>query len=123
MPRFCSSTPRESVAIAERMRFDVWCAFISIWFLVVYCPIAHMVWSSEGWLFKSSAIDFAGGLVVHMSSGFSALVAALMLGKRVGLGNRPCAANGRCGTTRRARHQQRCKDENGNGCRLKARHT
>jgi len=78
-------------AIAERMRFDVWCAFISIWFLVVYCPIAHMVWSSEGWLFKSSAIDFAGGLVVHMSSGFSAIVAAIMLGKRVGLGKEPMA--------------------------------
>jgi len=78
-------------AIAERMRFDVWCAFISLWFLAVYCPIAHMVWSSEGWLFKSSAIDFAGGLVVHMSSGFSAIVAAIMLGKRVGLGKEPMA--------------------------------
>ena len=76
-------------AIAERMKFSVWCAFITIWFLVVYCPIAHMVWSSEGWIFKASAIDFAGGLVVHMSSGFSALVAALMLGKRYGLGKDP----------------------------------
>src|SRR6187431_1279123 len=76
-------------AIAERMRFDVWCAFISLWFLVVYCPIAHMVWSSEGWLFKSSAIDFAGGLVVHMSSGFSALVCALFLGPRRGFGKEP----------------------------------
>ena len=78
-------------AIAERMRFEVWCAFIAIWLLVVYCPIAHMVWSSEGWIFKSGAIDFAGGLVVHMSSGFSALVAALVLGKRVGLGKEPMA--------------------------------
>src|SRR5262249_28453135 len=51
-------------AIAERMRFSVWCAFITLWFLLVYCPIAHMVWSSEGWIFKASAIDFAGGLVV-----------------------------------------------------------
>ena len=76
-------------AIAERMKFGVWVAFITIWFLVVYCPIAHMVWSSEGWIFKASAIDFAGGLVVHMSSGFSALVAALMLGKRYGLGRDP----------------------------------
>src|SRR5258706_2824816 len=76
-------------AIAERMRFDVWCAFIAIWLLVVYCPIAHMVWSSEGWLFKSGAIDFAGGLVVHMSSGFSAIVAALLLGKRRGFGKDP----------------------------------
>ncbi len=78
-------------AIAERMRFGVWCAFIAIWFLVVYCPIAHMVWSSEGWILKASAIDFAGGLVVHMSSGFSALVAALILGKRQGLGREPMA--------------------------------
>jgi Amt family ammonium transporter len=76
-------------AIAERMKFGVWCAFITIWFLAVYCPIAHMVWGSEGWIFKAGAIDFAGGLVVHMSSGFSALVAALMLGKRRGLGHEP----------------------------------
>ena len=76
-------------AIAERMRFGVWTAFITLWLLLVYCPIAHMVWSSEGWLFKSGAIDFAGGLVVHMSSGFSAIVAAVMLGKRRGLGKEP----------------------------------
>jgi Amt family ammonium transporter len=71
------------------MRFDVWCAFIAAWLLLVYCPIAHMVWSSEGWIFKASAIDFAGGLVVHMSSGFSAIVAAIMLGKRRGFGHDP----------------------------------
>jgi Amt family ammonium transporter len=76
-------------AVAERMKFGAWVAFITIWFLVVYCPIAHMVWSAEGWIFKASAIDFAGGLVVHMSSGFSALVAALLLGKRYGLGKDP----------------------------------
>jgi ammonium transporter, Amt family len=76
-------------AIAERMRFDVWCAFITIWLLTVYCPLAHMVWSAEGWIFKSGAIDFAGGLVVHMSSGFSAIVAAVMLGKRAGFGRDP----------------------------------
>jgi Amt family ammonium transporter len=76
-------------AIAERMRFGVWVAFITIWLLVVYCPIAHMVWSSEGWIFKAGAIDFAGGLVVHMSSGFSALVAAIMLGRRRGFGRDP----------------------------------
>jgi Amt family ammonium transporter len=76
-------------AIAERMKFSVWIAFITIWLLAVYCPIAHMVWSAEGWIFKSSAIDFAGGLVVHMSSGFSAIVAAVMLGKRRGFGKEP----------------------------------
>lgn len=76
-------------AIAERMKFSAWVAFITLWLLVVYCPIAHMVWASEGWIFKSSAIDFAGGLVVHMSSGFSAIVAALFLGKRQGFGKDP----------------------------------
>ncbi|MBM4269760.1 MAG: ammonium transporter [Deltaproteobacteria bacterium] len=76
-------------AIAERMKFSAWCAFLTIWFLVVYCPIAHMVWGGEGWIFKSGAIDFAGGLVVHMSSGFSALAAAIMLGKRAGFGKEP----------------------------------
>jgi Amt family ammonium transporter len=76
-------------AIAERMRFSMWVAFITIWLLVVYCPIAHMVWASEGWIFKAGAIDFAGGLVVHMSSGFSAIVAAIFLGKRRGLGKEP----------------------------------
>jgi ammonium transporter, Amt family len=76
-------------AIAERMKFSAYVIFITVWLLVVYCPLAHMVWSAEGWIFKSSAIDFAGGLVVHMSSGFSALVAAIMLGKRRGFGKEP----------------------------------
>ena len=76
-------------AIAERMKFSAWVVFISVWLLAVYCPIAHMVWGSEGWIFKAGAIDFAGGLVVHMSSGFSAIVAAIMLGKRRGFGKEP----------------------------------
>jgi Amt family ammonium transporter len=76
-------------AIAERMKFGAYVAFISLWLLVVYCPIAHMVWASDGWIFQASAIDFAGGLVVHMSSGFSALVAAIVLGKRRGFGREP----------------------------------
>jgi Amt family ammonium transporter len=76
-------------AVAERMKFSTYCVFITIWLLVVYCPLAHMVWSSEGWIFKSGAIDFAGGLVVHMSSGFSALVASIMVGKRRGFGKEP----------------------------------
>jgi hypothetical protein len=71
------------------MKFSAFLAFITIWLLVVYCPIAHMVWSSEGWIYKDGAIDFAGGLVVHMSSGFSALVAAIVLGKRRGFGRDP----------------------------------
>jgi len=78
-------------AVVERMKFGVFVAFITIWVLVVYAPLAHMVWSGEGWIFKEGAIDFAGGLVVHMSSGFSALVAALMVGKRRGFGREPMA--------------------------------
>ncbi len=78
-------------AVAERMKFSAYVAFTSIWVLLVYCPIAHMVWSAEGWIFKASAIDFAGGLVVHMSSGFSALALALMLGKRRGFGKEAMA--------------------------------
>ncbi|MCX8072513.1 MAG: ammonium transporter [Candidatus Binatia bacterium] len=76
-------------AIAERMRFSAWVVFLTLWFLCVYCPLAHMVWGAEGWIFKSGAIDFAGGLVVHMSSGFSALAAAIVLGARRGYGREP----------------------------------
>jgi len=75
-------------AFAERMRFGAYVAFIGIWVIVVYCPLAHQVWGG-GWLSQFGAIDFAGGLVVHMSSGFSALVAAIMLGKRRGYGREP----------------------------------
>src|SRR5207249_950276 len=62
-----------SGAIAERMKFSTYVAFITIWLLVVYCPIAHMVWGVDGFLHKLGALDFAGGTVVHMSSGYSAL--------------------------------------------------
>jgi Amt family ammonium transporter len=75
-------------AFAERMRFGPYLAFITIWLLVVYCPLAHMVWGGGYW-FQAGAKDFAGGLVVHMSSGFSALVAAMYLGRRRGFGKEP----------------------------------
>jgi Amt family ammonium transporter len=76
-------------AFAERMRFSVYLAFITLWLFVVYVPLAHMVWGG-GWIgAKLGALDFAGGLVVHMSSGFSALVAAIFLGKRKGYGREP----------------------------------
>jgi Amt family ammonium transporter len=75
-------------AVAERMKFSAFLAFISLWLVLVYCPLAFMVWGG-GWIFKAGAIDFAGGLVVHMSSGTSALVAALMVGKRRGFGKDP----------------------------------
>jgi Amt family ammonium transporter len=72
-------------AFAERMRFSAYVWFILIWVLVVYCPLAHMVWGG-GWIGEAGALDFAGGLVVHMSSGFSALAACIIIGKRKGFG-------------------------------------
>jgi ammonium transporter, Amt family len=82
-------------AIAERMKYSALMAFITIWMFVVYFPLAHMVWGVDGfmngvWNAKASikAIDFAGGTVVHMSSGWSALVLCLILGKRTGFGKR-----------------------------------
>ncbi|MGC8669357.1 MAG: ammonium transporter [Chthonomonadales bacterium] len=71
-----------SGAIAERMKFGAYVLFMCLWALLVYCPLAHMVWGSGGLLNSLGALDFAGGTVVHMSSGFSALVLALILGKR-----------------------------------------
>ncbi|MFO0688406.1 MAG: ammonium transporter [Myxococcota bacterium] len=78
-------------AVVERMRFSVFVAFMLLWMIFVYCPVAHMVWSGPGYLFGKSAIDFAGGLVVHMTSGLSALVAAIMVGKRKGFGKQSMA--------------------------------
>jgi len=73
-----------SGAFAERMRFGAYLVFISLWSMLVYVPIAHWVWSKDGWLAGMAALDFAGGTVVHISSGVTALVAALMMGKRKG---------------------------------------
>jgi Amt family ammonium transporter len=71
-----------SGAVVGRMRFKAYAAFIVLWALVVYNPLARWVWSTEGWIAKIGAIDFAGGTVVHVSAGVSALVAALILGPR-----------------------------------------
>jgi Amt family ammonium transporter len=79
-------------AFAERMRFSVYLAFILIWVVVVYIPLAHMVWGG-GWIAEYGALDFAGGLVVHMSSGISALVACLVVGPRQGHGREPMQPN------------------------------
>jgi len=76
-----------SGAFAERMKFKAYLVFISLWSLLVYSPIAHWVWHPDGWLFKMGALDFAGGTVVHISSGVTALVAAIMIGKRRGYPN------------------------------------
>ena len=71
-------------AIADRFKFSSLIAFVIIWSTFVYSPIAHWVWAEGGWLFNMGALDFAGGTVVHISSGFSALVAAIVIGKRSG---------------------------------------
>ncbi len=76
-----------SGAIAERVYFKGYSLFIILWFFLVYCPLCHWVWASDGWLFNAGAsgvIDLAGGLVIHVSAGISALVAALYIGKRHG---------------------------------------
>lgn len=80
---FASITPALiSGAIAERMRFGAYVLFIALWCLIVYVPLAHMVWGDGGFLRNLGALDFAGGTVVHVSSGFSALVLSVMLGRR-----------------------------------------
>ena len=75
-----------SGAIADRMKFSAYIVFIGLWSLLVYSPLAHMVWGEGGYLRDLGALDFAGGTVVHISSGFSALMLILMLGKRRGNG-------------------------------------
>jgi Amt family ammonium transporter len=75
-------------AFAERKRFASFVLFTILWSIVVYSPIAHWVWATDGWLFKLGALDFAGGTVVHASSGLSALIVALLIGRRVVNGDR-----------------------------------
>jgi Amt family ammonium transporter len=83
-------------AIAERMKFSAICLFMTLWMFIVYFPQAHMIWGIDGLmngvfnpLAKIHAIDFAGGTVVHMTSGWSALILCLILGKRLGFGKEP----------------------------------
>ena len=71
-------------AVAERMKFSAMLVFSLLWSTLVYDPICHWVWNVDGWLNKLHALDFAGGTVVHISSGLTALVCALVLGVRVG---------------------------------------
>ncbi len=73
-------------AVADRMKFSALVVFISLWSLLVYAPVAHWVWHPNGWLFALGALDFAGGTVVHINAGVAGLVAALVLGKRIGYG-------------------------------------
>jgi Amt family ammonium transporter len=72
-------------AFAERKRFKAFVLFSVAWATLVYAPIAHWVWSPNGWLYSLGVLDFAGGTVVHLSSGIAALVAALMVGRRIGV--------------------------------------
>lgn len=70
-----------SGAIVERMKFSAWLAFIPVWLTLVYLPIAHWIWGG-GWLFQMGALDFAGGLVVHLNCGMAALALVLLMGAR-----------------------------------------
>lgn len=73
-----------SGAIADRAKFAAWMLFVPVWSIVVYSVVAHWVWASDGWLFKMGVLDYAGGLVVEIVSGSSALALALVLGPRIG---------------------------------------
>jgi len=74
-------------AFAEPMKFSAFLLFVIIWATLVYNPLAHWVWGVGGWMGKLGALDFAGGTVVHISSGLSALAAAMMVGRRLGYGS------------------------------------
>lgn len=76
-------------AYAERVKFPAFLLFTVLWATFVYDPLAHWVWGTGGWLKAMGGLDFAGGIVVHVSSGISALVLALLLGKRVGYNHKP----------------------------------
>ena len=80
-----------SGSVADRMKFSAFVAFIAVWVILVYAPITHWVWAADGWLYKAGALDFAGGTVVHINSGVAGLVAAYLLGKRMGLGRESMA--------------------------------
>jgi len=94
---FAIITPALTIgAIAERMKFSAIMLFSVLWMFVVYFPAAHWVWGADGWMnglwndaAKIKAIDFAGGIVVHMTSGWSALALCIVLGKRLGHGREP----------------------------------
>ncbi len=84
---FAAITPALIVgAFAERIKFSGLLLFVALWVTVVYFPIAHMVWDGSGLIFNMGALDFAGGTVVHINAGVAALVGAIMVGPRIGLG-------------------------------------
>ena len=75
-----------SGAFVERMKFSAYALFILLWTTLIYDPVAHWTWAEGGWLFKLGVLDFAGGTVVHWTAGLSALICALVVGKRLGFG-------------------------------------
>src|SRR5206468_2370496 len=79
-----TSTALVMGALVERVRFSAVMLFALPWLTIVYAPIAHMVWSSDGLLFKFGAIDFAGGTVVHINAGIAGLIGAAFAGPRIG---------------------------------------
>ena len=80
-------------AVVERMKFSALLIFSALWLTLVYCPVAHWVWGSGGWLARLGALDFAGGTVVHVNAGVSALALALLLGPRRGYRKEPMEPN------------------------------
>jgi Amt family ammonium transporter len=78
-------------AFAERMKFSAMLVFMTLWSIIVYAPIAHMVWEPTGWLATAGILDFAGGTVVHINAGVAGLVCCLVLGKRIGYGKEAMA--------------------------------
>jgi Amt family ammonium transporter len=78
-------------AFADRMKFSAMLVFMTVWSLVVYCPIAHWVWEPSGWLAVKGVLDYAGGTVVHINAGIAGLASCLVLGKRVGYGREAMA--------------------------------
>lgn len=78
-----------SGAIADRAKFSAWLVFVPVWALLVYVPIAHWTWGPRGWIAQWGALDYAGGLVVEITSGASALALALVLGPRLGFRSEP----------------------------------
>jgi len=76
-------------AFAERMRFSAVLLFSALWSLAVYAPVAHWVWEADGWLARLGVLDYAGGTVVHVNAGVAGLVAAILIGRRLGYGSEP----------------------------------
>jgi len=77
-------------SFADRMKFSSMLVFMSVWSLVVYCPIAHWVWEPSGWLAVKGVLDYAGGTVVHINAGIAGLMSCLVLGKRGATTRRRC---------------------------------